>query len=260
MIQKTKKPTIKRKESSATIARKNKKVDIGDLLSEVVEESVSPLSKYIRDVTKDHSCSFSWQLNNVTNENWAYANNLFSPQECDKIIHLVKSENTAATPLSYGVVGDLRQEHNNFQDFSKVRLSPISWFRSDLEETSWIFKRLETIIAQINNDYFNYELSEIQNLQFTAYDSEEKGFYGKHIDMLYKSTSTRKLSISIQLSDPKDYEGGNLILHIDQNGIILPKTRGTALFFPSYSLHEVTPVTKGIRYSLVAWVSGPRFK
>ena len=97
-------------------------------------------------------------------------------------------------------------------------------------------------------------------VQFTAYDSEEKGFYGKHIDMMYKSNGTRKLSMSVQLSEPEDYEGGSLLLYTGEEPLTLPKSRGTALFFPSYSLHEVTPVTKGLRYSLVAWFLGPRFK
>jgi PKHD-type hydroxylase len=77
---------------------------------------------------------------------------------------------------------------------------------------------------------------------------------------MYYSNGTRKLSLSVQLSEPEDYEGGSLLLYNGEEPMTLPKTRGTGLFFPSYSLHEVTPVTKGIRYSLVAWFLGPRFK
>jgi len=258
--EKTKLPQVKSKESKASAARKNKEVDIVNLIGEIIpEESVKPLKKYTKDVTKDYAFSFNWHLDRVVNENWAYANELFSASECDKIIHLIKS-GKFSTPLNYGSTGDLNEEADKFEDFSKVRISPISWIRSDHEETIWIFERMESMIVQINKDYFNYDLSEIQSLQFTAYDSEEKGFYGKHIDMMYKSNSTRKLSVSVQLSDPEDYEGGDLLLHISEPPLTLPKNRGTAIFFPSYSLHEVTPVTKGIRYSLVSWVVGPRFK
>lgn len=259
MSEKTKPSKVKPKESKAAAARKNKEVDIVNLIGEIIpEETVKPLNKYVKDVTKDYAFSFNWHLDRVINENWAYANELFSPSECDKIIHLIK-DGKLSTPLNYGSTGDLNGE-SNFEDFSKVRISPISWIRSDNEETFWIFERMESMIIQINKDYFNYDLSEIQSLQFTAYDSEEKGFYGKHIDMMYKSNSTRKLSVSVQLSGPEDYEGGDLLLHISEPPLTLPKRRGTAIFFPSYSLHEVTPVTKGIRYSLVSWVVGPRFK
>jgi PKHD-type hydroxylase len=66
--------------------------------------------------------------------------------------------------------------------------------------------------------------------------------------------------LSVQLSDPSDYEGGDLLLHISADPKKAPKNQGQVILFPSHTLHEVTPVTKGIRYSLVAWVTGPKFK
>jgi PKHD-type hydroxylase len=70
----------------------------------------------------------------------------------------------------------------------------------------------------------------------------------------------RKLSLSIQLTDPKEYEGGELILYEDDKGTEMKKEQGTLVLFPSYILHEVKPVTKGERNSLVAWVTGKQFK
>ena len=101
---------------------------------------------------------------------------------------------------------------------------------------------------------------DIQSLQFTSYDAKDKGFYQKHIDMMYKGTGTRKLSLTVQLSDGADYEGGDLLLHYKNDPDVGFRNQGTATFFPSWMLHEVTPVTKGKRYSLVAWIQGPRFK
>ena len=74
--------------------------------------------------------------------------------------------------------------------------------------------------------------------------------------------SVRKLSVSIQLTDPKKYKGGELKLYDgeDQYGVIMNKNQGALVVFPSYVLHEVTPVTKGERNSLVTWVSGNQFK
>jgi PKHD-type hydroxylase len=70
----------------------------------------------------------------------------------------------------------------------------------------------------------------------------------------------RKLSISIQLTDPNEYEGGELYLYDDDKGTVMDKTQGTLILFPSYVLHEVVPVTKGTRNSLVTWVTGKQFK
>jgi PKHD-type hydroxylase len=71
----------------------------------------------------------------------------------------------------------------------------------------------------------------------------------------------RKLSISIQLTDPEEYEGGELKLYDgEEEGVLMDKTQGTLIIFPSYVLHEVMPVTKGTRNSLVTWVTGKQFK
>ena len=76
----------------------------------------------------------------------------------------------------------------------------------------------------------------------------------------YGFAISRKLSITVQLTDPSEYEGGNLqILTADEPANITRK-RGMIALFPSYVLHQVTPVTRGSRQSLVAWVSGPAFK
>ena len=70
----------------------------------------------------------------------------------------------------------------------------------------------------------------------------------------------RKLSGSIQLTDPKEYKGGELYLYDDYPGQIMKQEQGTLILFPSYTLHEVKPVTKGERNSLVFWVTGKQFK
>jgi PKHD-type hydroxylase len=254
------KVTTKSKASAARAEQKTT-VDITSISGEVVQkEQPKPLQRYSKDPVKDYAHSFNWHLGDVIDENWAYVNELFTPEECDAIIAMVKS-GSGSSPLNYGYTGDRPVEDPaSFQDTAKVRISPVSWIRSDVDENRWIWEKIAGAVNNINNQFFNYDLREIQSLQFTAYDAEEEGFYGKHIDMMYKSNGTRKLSLSVQLSNSEDYEGGNLLLHTGEDPLTLPKTRGTGLFFPSYSLHEVTPVTKGLRYSLVAWFLGPRFK
>jgi PKHD-type hydroxylase len=96
-------------------------------------------------------------------------------------------------------------------------------------------------------------------LQYSIY--QEGGFYKDHVDLLYLSAmGIRKLSFSIMLTDPEEYEGGELLLKSSSFPIKTSNKKGTIVLFPSYVLHEVTPVTKGTRKTLVGWVLGPNFK
>ena len=101
------------------------------------------------------------------------------------------------------------------------------------------------------------DLTEIfDEIQFTVYDAGE--YYDWHHDLGGKNyTGLRKLSISVQLSDPGDYDGG--ILEFDH--YTESDTRqGTAVVFPSFFRHRVTAVERGTRYALVCWVSGHSFR
>ena len=71
------------------------------------------------------------------------------------------------------------------------------------------------------------------------------------------ATQRRKISIVLQLSDPEEYEGGELEMFVSKDIQKIPKKKGAAVLFPSYCMHRVTPVTKGERRSIVLWVSGP---
>jgi PKHD-type hydroxylase len=82
--------------------------------------------------------------------------------------------------------------------------------------------------------------------------------YAWHQD--YGSQISRKLSLVLQLTDPSRYEGGNLQTMTSQDVNTVRKQRGLITAFPSFTLHQVTPVTQGSRQSMVAWVSGPAFK
>jgi PKHD-type hydroxylase len=97
-----------------------------------------------------------------------------------------------------------------------------------------------------------------EGFQFTRYDAPTN-YYGVHIDKMLNGT-VRKLSLTIQLSSPEDYEGGELALYTDKEAQLMLKELGKMIVFPSYVLHEVRPVTKGTRYSLVAWITGKPFK
>jgi PKHD-type hydroxylase len=141
---------------------------------------------------------------------------------------------------------------------AKVRRSKVSWM-DNTPNTEWVFKKLAHIASSLNSQYYRFDLTGFgEPMQLTHYDQSENGMYGWHQD--YGGVMSRKLSLVLQLSDPADYEGGNLQVMTSGEPVNVRKQRGLVAVFPAYVLHQVTPVTQGNRQSLVAWVSGPNFK
>lgn len=139
-----------------------------------------------------------------------------------------------------------------------IRRSQVSWVNKN-PDTAWIFERLGEVASLLNAQYFGFDLTGFgEPLQLTNYDQSEHGMYGWHQD--YNAKISRKLSLVVQLTDPSEYEGGNLQIQTSGNPVTVRKQLGLIAVFPAYTLHQVTPVTQGTRQSLVAWVSGPRFK
>jgi len=174
---------------------------------------------------------------------YAYWENVFTKEECRKIIKTAKEKN-----LSKGVT----------RGNTDIRLSNITWLHST-DNLEWVFRKITDIVLNLNERFFQFDIFGLnEGLQFTNYKAPT-GKYGKHTDRSLDNI-VRKLSLSIQLTDPKEYEGGELILYEDEKGTEMKKEQGTLVLFPSYTLHEVKPVTKGERNSLVSWVTGKQFK
>jgi PKHD-type hydroxylase len=178
---------------------------------------------------------------------WAYWDEAFTPEECKKIIEYAeKFEKTAGTVRV------------NNEVIPTIRDSNIRWIFSE-PEIDWFYQRLADIITRLNENYFRFDLfGFMEGFQFTEYNAPN-GHYDKHMDTMYNGV-IRKLSFVLQLSDPEDYEGGELHLHLGCTPTIMKKEQGTVIVFSSHTLHEVTAVTKGKRYSLVGWVTGTPFK
>ncbi len=126
------------------------------------------------------------------------------------------------------------------------------------DEKRWLFDRLTSIIAQANT-YYHFDLNGFyEPLQLAQYGVGD--FFDWHLDFGTGDSSNRKLSMSIQLSDPDTYEGGDLEFHINNTIVKAPRTLGSAVIFPSFIRHRVSEITQGERRSIVGWVSGPPFK
>jgi len=175
--------------------------------------------------------------------------NAFSTEELDILQHKARLSNQDAS-VGMGNVGGIDKS---------IRRSQVNWLNSSPENV-WLFERLSDICSRLNMDFFRFDLTGFgESLQLTNYDQSENGMYGWHQDYGGNGVS-RKLSMVIQLSDASEYEGGNLQVMTTGEPINMRKQRGLVVAFPSYVLHQVTPVTRGSRQSLVVWVSGPAFK
>jgi len=140
-----------------------------------------------------------------------------------------------------------------------IRRSELSWLYKN-QESDWVFEILSHIVSSLNADFFGFDLLGFgEALQLTNYHENKQGMYGWHQD--FGSTGpSRKLSLVLQLSDPSEYEGGNLEILTAGNPTPMSRQRGFVTVFPAWTLHQVTPVVKGTRQSLVTWVSGAPFK
>ena len=125
-----------------------------------------------------------------------------------------------------------------------------------------LFNIFQSFISEANSKFYNFDISHsFDPIQYTEYHSTSKDEYTWHRDTNH--ITPRKLSIVIQLSDPSEYEGGDLQIKdysVGENIITIKKQKGQIVVFPSYLLHRVTPVTRGTRKSLVWWAGATTFK
>lgn len=182
-----------------------------------------------------------------------YLQNAISSEDCDKIVENHKDNTRNARIVN-------SDQGKEIQD--NVRRSKIQWV-TDPALRDYVIQ----LSHKMNRSAFGFDLwqNDYFDIQFTEYNSNDKGHYNWHIDShdgedaIYEQ---RKLSIVIQLTDPSEYTGGEfqMMNSSKEYSLTEAKGKGTILAFPSYVIHRVTPVTSGIRHSLVTWLTGPAFK
>ena len=181
-------------------------------------------------------------------ESWVWWENAFTEQELNWL------QNKAKNAEQDGRVGGNAMGGVN----PNIRRSQVSWLENSAD-TKWVFEKLGAIVSNMNAQHFRFDLTGFgEPCQLTNYNQSEHGMYGWHQD--YGGGISRKLSMVVQLTDPSEYEGGNLQIMTSAQPQNVRKQKGLVAIFPSYILHQVTPVTQGSRQSLVAWVSGAAFK
>ena len=186
---------------------------------------------------------------------WSKTDHWFKIEDLPRLKAIVPETQSAT------VSDPLTGEHKSMDD---IRQSRVSWI-SPSAETAWLYEQIADAIKYHNQTYYNYDIDGIEALQFTEYPAGE-GYYKPHLDWGAGSIYGRndiclKISFSVQLSDPTTYDGGDF--RICDNKPFPSETLrefGTIIVFPSWMLHEVTPVTRGTRRSLVGWCVGPDFR
>lgn len=174
---------------------------------------------------------------------------MFTAQECQRLIHMADR-----LPKELGTIAD----HGEID--SGIRACHVSWIERSNRDFAWVFERTDAWIERGNEMAFNADVARdgARSLQYTVYTVG--AHYKIHMDThLSEGAETmRKVSFSTLLNWPVEFDGGALYLHGELVEAL--SEPGMAVGFPAISQHEVQPVTRGMRISLVGWYEGPPWK
>jgi PKHD-type hydroxylase len=174
---------------------------------------------------------------------------VLDPAACDRLVAL----SAAAPARDGGLVGGVT-DHS-------LRRADLVWL-DDLPGAAFAMDLLVRAVAQANRDAFGFDLTDFaESAQIARYGADRQGHFAWHTDIGKGALAARrKLTVVVQLSDPAAYDGGRLEIWPDAQPRTADSARGSATLFPSFTLHRVTPVTRGTRHSLTLWAHGPGFR
>jgi PKHD-type hydroxylase len=176
----------------------------------------------------------------------------FTEEECDLIIQAGELSEFEKASIGLKATNEVNM---------LVRNTDIVWIQPS-DDTKWIFERMNEIISKINFDKFQMDLDRFDGFQYSKYGVD--CHYDWHTDVIENGQNGlfRKLSISLMLSDPKDFKGGNfLITASNESGAHkLKLKKGDIVVFYSHLHHKVSKVTEGERSTLVTWALGEKIK
>ena len=197
----------------------------------------------------------------VESRSWATYDTCLPAELCDAL-----TEHFVDLPVTAGTA----QAHKGH------RRCGLIWTNPD----NWVGPFLWKYIQQTNDRVFQYDITETHMTEIHQLEYRVGHYYHWHVDddisnhLQYAPPPSgtarqniteyvRKLSFSLQLTDPSEYTGGDVQIIDDTGGrgmMTIPKERGTLCIFDSRTRHRVKPVKTGKRFVLVGWVLGPRWK
>lgn len=187
------------------------------------------------------------QVGNPHFADFVYYEGMMLPHEIDMIQGMWRDDDTVKATLSGDAIYD-----------DKMRKSSVMGIGPEPQH-QWLYQKLEQVAYGANHERYHFDMAGFgEALQLTRYGAGD--FFDWHMDFGPGEISHRKLGITVQLSDPEAYEGGDLEFRVSERVVKAPRTKGTIIVFPAFVQHRVTVITKGTRESIVAWVSGPAFR
>lgn len=195
-----------------------------------------------------YSFNRSSLFEDVNYDNYYWFENGFTADELSDIEELTKTIEfqTANVGQHNAVTSDHRK--------SKIKWCP------QTDSFKWVYDKLQNMIFEANEMMWKINITHMrEEIQYTEYYDNNSGGYDWHMDCGKGIQNQRKISVTVQLSDPDEYEGGDLQFNIGKE-ITAPRGKGNVVIFPSFFLHRVTPVTKGTRKSFVLWVGGEPYR
>jgi PKHD-type hydroxylase len=173
-----------------------------------------------------------------------YRRELFSADECARLIEM---DGPWTAALTTDADDNPTSQGDKRASWKLVPLGPA---------TEWIFERLAGLFAK--QATYGFALERLESpLKVQRYEIDD--FHAWHCDLAGERARNRKLGVTVQLSLPDDYAGGQLQFFEPPDHVDAPADRGCGVAFPSYLPHRVTPVSRGVRYALTGWAVGPPF-
>ena len=198
---------------------------------------------------------YVFPLGNLANQcNYYWFQEGFTPEELIQI-----EKQTTAIPFQPGITEAGGQDAGKNLD---SRSSSVKWMPFN-DENKWIYDKIGDMALEANNEMFHFDLSHMpEQIQYTEYYASNNGHYDWHMDIGSQGLMPfRKISVTVQLSGPDEYEGGDLQIWAGgQYPMTAPKGKGNVVIFPSFMMHRVTPVTQGTRKSFVLWLGGGHYR
>jgi PKHD-type hydroxylase len=173
----------------------------------------------------------------------------FTVGECERI-----TAATAAVPSRDALLVGQNRDHN-------LRNAELVWM-DDLAGMGWVMERLIELVRRSNLNQFDFDLREFaESPQVASYKASSAGHFAWHSDIGNGPLAAkRKLTLVLQLSEDSAYEGGNLEVMPGSHVVVASRLQGSVTVFPSFALHQVTPVKSGTRHSMTVWAHGPAFR
>ncbi len=144
-----------------------------------------------------------------------------------------------------------------------IRTTKVAWVHRNAQ-TEDLYLRMEAVVLRLNADLFHFDLTGLTTMQYAVYRQQDAGYFDWHNDYgRYRGDpgqEPRKITLSLQLSDEASYDGCDLEARAAHPLDVAPRERGDLMAFRANALHRVTPITRGVRKSLVIWAAGPEFR